>query len=507
MHAFYGTGVRRFALGAAVLLLSGAALQAQLCSGGIAVVPCDPGPRPGSPGTSGTPIGGLNPAILNFWDDGVPLFAKKVSVTGSEPGAPVAGLGPGFNGNSCAMCHAQPAEGGSSPGPTSPQVPQNNPQTIVFNEFGALNTLPSFITAAGPVREARFINVPGTTTPDGGVHDLFTIRGRGDAGMCGLLQPDFATELANHNVVFRIPTPTFGLGFIENTPDLTLQANLSANAALKTQLGISGHFNTSANDGTIARFGWKAQNKSLLIFAGEAFNVEQGVSNENFPNERSAIMNCVFNPTPEDFTPHPLIAGFTGGTISTNSSLITIFGAFMRLNAPPTPTTSTASEIRGRQLFLKLPTLDVSGNVQDAETSFANGGGIGCVLCHSGALTTAASPFTAQMSNVTYQPLSDIAVHKMGPQLADSITQGAAGPADFRTAPLWGVGQRIFFLHDGRDQDLIAATRDHATIGSTCSPTPVVTSSTSSEATQVINRFNCLTPPHQQDLINYLRSL
>jgi CxxC motif-containing protein (DUF1111 family) len=108
--------------------------------------------------------------------------------------------------------------------------------------------------------------------------------------------------LADHNVTFRIPTPLFGLGLVENTPDAALQTNLAANQSIKVLLGISGSFNTSGNDGTITRFGWKAQNKSLLVFAGEAYNGETGVSNETFPNERSAVPGCIFNPTPEDAT-------------------------------------------------------------------------------------------------------------------------------------------------------------------------------------------------------------
>ena len=61
-------------------------------------------------------------------------------------------------------------------------------------------------------------------------------------------------------------------------------------------------FNTSGNDGTITRFGWKAQNKSLLIFAGEAYNVEQGVTNELFDNPRGNDPACLFNNDPEDAT-------------------------------------------------------------------------------------------------------------------------------------------------------------------------------------------------------------
>src|SRR5436190_554 len=127
------------------------------------------------------------------------------------------------------------------------------------------NVLPPFLTENGPVREARFVlNRDGT--PDGGVHDLFVISGRADALGCNIKQPNFADELARDNVVFRIPTPLFGLGLVENVSDDDLQAALAPTKELKKSLGISGRFNRTGNDGTITRFGWKAQNKSLLIF-------------------------------------------------------------------------------------------------------------------------------------------------------------------------------------------------------------------------------------------------
>jgi len=81
----------------------------------------------------------------------------------------------------------------------------------------------------------------------------------------------------------------------------------------------------------------------------------------------------------------------------------------------------------------------------------------------------------------------------MGRGLADGVTQGAAGPNEFRTAPLWGVGQRIFFLHDGRTTDLIQAIVSHK--------------STGSEASTVVNNYLGLTESQKQDLLNFLRSL
>jgi CxxC motif-containing protein (DUF1111 family) len=97
------------------------------------------------------------------------------------------------------------------------------------------------------------------------------------------------------------------------------------------------------------------------------------------------------------------------------------------------------------------------------------------------------------MSGVTYHPYSDFALHHMGWGLADRITQGAAGPDQFRTAPLWGVGQRLFFLHDGRTSDLVQAIRAHDGRGS--------------EAAGTVRRFNGLSQSQMQDLLNFLRSL
>ena len=88
---------------------------------------------------------------------------------------------------------------------------------------------------------------------------------------------------------------------------------------------------------------------------------------------------------------------------------------------------------------------------------------------------------------------SDYLVHDMGSALADNVSQGNASGSEFRTAPLWGVGKRIFFLHDGRTSDLLQAIQQHSSSGS--------------EANQVIANFNALTQQQQQDLLNFLRSL
>src|SRR5215813_5237063 len=305
-----------------LMLASGMRLDAQT----------DPGPRGGAPG-AGTPIAGLTTGENDF-------FFRVATPPFNEVEGVAQGLGPRFNLNSCAGCHAQPAVGGSSP--------RTNPQFTAPSTMAPGNTVPSFITANGPIREARFIkNADGT--PDGGVHALFTIAGRPDkpAG-CNIQQPDFAGQQRRNNVIFRIPTPTFGNGLIESISETTLRNNLSSDpGGLKAKNGITGHLNTSGNDGTITRFGWKAQNKSLLIFSGEAYNVEMGITNEAFPNEREE--NCSSVPTPNDHS------HFNVG--STGPSDLLAFMAFMRFLDQPTPVASygsvtAASVTNGKALFV-----------------------------------------------------------------------------------------------------------------------------------------------------------
>ena len=455
----------------------------------------DPGPRSGAAGAGGY-YPTLNAAEQLFFNQALARFKEVDSVSGGIAGEPGSGLGPTFNGNSCAMCHAQPAVGGSSPGMNSPQNPMANPQVALATLHGARNTVPSFITANGPVREARFISTDPTNSSapaDGGVHGLFTIAGRSDAPGCTLAQPPFAAQLAANNVIFRIPTPTFGLGLVEATPDAVLIANLAANSQQKSALGIAGKLNTTGNDGTVTRFGWKAQNKSLMVFVGEAYNVEQGVSNEVFPNERSAVAGCVFNASPEDSSV------MITGTVSQTSSDTVNFAAFSRLSAAPAAVTSTPSQMNGKSLFSS----------------------IGCALCHTPTLTTGASVYTG-MSNEPYSPYSDFAVHHMGANLADGITQGNAGPDEFRTAPLWGAGQRLFFLHDGRASDLMAAIQAHSgnsqncqgnqntqltALNATAMTSPSQNVGCASEADAVISKFNALSTSQKQDILNFLRSL
>jgi CxxC motif-containing protein (DUF1111 family) len=451
----------------------------------------DPGPRRGAPGAGG-PYLTLNANEISLFSHAFLRFARPVSVSGTiEKGK---GLGPTFNGNDCAMCHAQPTVGGSSPGLAAPDEPHPNPQVALAMLDGATNFVPSFITPHSPIFVARFVRKADGSL-DGEVHSVYTIAGRTDAKGCTLKQPDFAHQITDNNVALRIPTPLYGLGLLENTPDATLRANLASTAAARSSLGIGGTFNVSPNDGSIMRFGWKAQDKSLLMFVAEAANVELGISNELFPDELDAMPGCVFNAMPEDSSnilnldSQSPNFGKPVGTVAEMSSDIVNFAAFARLLAPPKPVPPTPSTENGERLFSQ----------------------VGCALCHSPSLKTAASNYTA-MSETTYRPFSDFALHHMGSNLADGIYQGVAGPDQFRTAPLWGIGKRLFFLHDGRTSDLLQAIEEHSasdTSNNCQAPSDSRRSGQNcqSEADKVVRNFKALNPSQIQDILNFLRSL
>jgi CxxC motif-containing protein (DUF1111 family) len=418
----------------------------------------DPGVRGGAPDAGG-PLPNLTANQLAFFDQGKDDFEEVEAVED--------GLGPTMNLDSCGGCHAAPATGGSSP--------KVNPQVAFATLRGADNKLPSFIRLNGPVREARFVKNP-DGTPDGGVHALFTIQGRDDAPGCVLAQPDFATAVANNNVIFRIPTPVFGAGLIEEITDATILSNRSRDSSAKSALGISGRPNRNGNDGTITRFGWKAQNVSLMVFSGEAYNVEMGITNELFQNERDQTPSCQFATVPNDIQNTDAAFGADSrlAAILASNNGVTNFANFQRFLAPPKPDRDSPggsfSINKGRDLFSS----------------------VGCAFCHTPSMRTGNATVEA-LRFQTANLFSDLLLHDMGVGLADNVSQGLATGREFRTAPLWGLGQRVFFLHDGRTDDLKDAIRAHA--------------STGSEANQVISRFNNLRESEKQDLFNFLRSL
>jgi len=202
-----------------------------------------------------------------------------------------------------------------------------------------------------------------------------------------------------------------------------------------------------------------------------------GITNEIFQTERDETPGCQPVTQPNNIT------GTDGSNLPVAISDIEKFAFFMRFLAPPQPSPDTpggaASIARGRGLFTT----------------------VGCALCHTPTLHTG----TTTVGALNRQPahlFSDLLLHHMGPGLADGINQGQAQGDEFRTAPLWGLGQRLFFLHDGRTANVVAAIMAHSSV-TAYQPLFVI----GSEANAVVARFRALPPSEQQDVVNFLRSL
>ncbi len=464
----------------------------------FAVVPClmiaavhDPGPRGGVPSAGGA-VAGLLPNESALFTESIFRVTEVEATCDTCNQLPLnqpstgglsnsAGLGGVFNADQCTICHSQPALGGSSPA--------HNPAFIVSGRRGSTNVVPSFEDPNGAFKEVRF-KYNSDLTRDGGVHSLFTTRGRADAPSCTFAQPDFNTAVAQQNIAFRIPLQLFGLGLIESIPDFAIINNMNASKSQKQSLGISGHPNKVPNNGTISRFGWKAQNASITLFAGEAYNVEMGISNDLFPISRNEDPNCNLGFEPFDV---PRVDDLQYHDPLKIMPAWLMFTVFMRFLDAPQPAVLSTSAQKGQQLFNQ----------------------VGCALCHTPSMQTRPGllgPSTVALRGKTVNLYSDLLVHNMGSTLADNIVQGAAGPDEFRTTPLWGLGQRLFFLHDGRTSDLMVAIQDHYSAffsNGGDNPSKDIASYLyqPSEANGVVTAFNALKDSDKQSVLDFLRSL
>jgi CxxC motif-containing protein (DUF1111 family) len=201
-----------------------------------------------------------------------------------------------------------------------------------------------------------------------------------------------------------------------------------------------------------------------------------GITNDNFQTERDENPNCQAAPVPNT------VPNLDATSPLQFVSPIEQFVMFMRFLAPPVQNPSYPGGYRsigyGRQAFDQ----------------------VGCILCHTEQFTSNGLATTvAPLANQPVRLFSDLLLHHMGPRLADGVRQGQAGGDEFRSAPLWGLGQRIFLLHDGRTSDLVHAIHAHRSVANAAHP--------ASEANASIDAYDALPEDAKQNLLNFLRSL
>jgi CxxC motif-containing protein (DUF1111 family) len=331
------------------------------------------------------------------------------------------GLGPGFNDVSCVGCHSATAIGGASA---------------------------RFVTLFGRVQNGQFGPLPELGGP--------SLQQRAIDPIAQEVVPAKANVTAK-----RLTTPLFGAGLIEGIPDTAILQN----AIRSKPDGVSGRASILVDVATgqrrVGRFGWKAQQATLLSFAGESYLNEMGVTSRLFPEEHVPNGNAAL------LAQYDLIADPEDAIDpATGSSDIERFADFMRLLAPPPQKPLTESARVGQDLF----------------------GQIGCTVCHRPSMVTGPNAIAA-LDRKAVPLYSDLLLHDMG-SLADGIAQGAARMTEMKTAPLWGLRARGPYLHDGRAATVDSAVRTH---GGT--------------AARARDRYNRLSESQQRQVLDFLNSI
>ena len=343
-----------------------------------------PQPAPAPAITLGQSFAGLSAADQAAFNDGRTEFRKVET--------PASGLGPIFNDVSCVACHNAGGVGGAS------RRTVTRFGRTVDGVFDPLESL------GGSLLQERSI--------DPAVREVI---------------PREANTIAR-----RVTTPLFGAGLIEAIPDATIVlGTLRAKPP-----GIAGKVSVVADvvsgKNLIGRFGWKAQQATLLAFSGDAYRNEMGITNRFFPTENAPNGNTALLARFDHIAdPEDQIDPVDG------KADVDRIADFMRLLAPPTKAPATAASAAGERLFASLD----------------------CAACHTPSMRTGKSPIAA-LSEKDANLYSDLLLHDMG-ALGDGIAQGTAGTHDMRTAPLWGLHSRPAYLHDGRAQTVDQAIRAH----------------------------------------------
>jgi len=379
----------------------------------------------------------------------------------AAPAAVNSGLGPIYNNVSCISCHHNDGIGTPTAG---------DPQSSLLirisqpgaGEHGEPLSVPGYggqfqdKATLGTTPEGRVgisYSYQSFSFPDGQPYELrspvYVLGGLYAGGGGFLLSP-------------RLAPPVFGLGLLEAVPESEILARADADDADRD--GISGRPNyvwdPVSQSVVLGRFGWKANVASLLAQTAGAYSQDMGITNRIFPDESSAGQ-----PQYDHLEDDPELS----------DSLLDAVAFYVRTLAVPARRDITgAAVLLGKQLFTRAR----------------------CSGCHVETLTTGVDVRFPALSHQTIHPYTDLLLHDMGPGLADNRPDFLATGAEWRTAPLWGLGlydivnHPAYYLHDGRARTLVEAIMWHG-----------------GEATASRDFFGALSPADRDALLAFLQSL
>ncbi len=376
--------------------------------------------------------------------------------------APVhAGLGPVFNNTSCERCHVGDGRG-RPPSPGEAFV-----SLLIRTSVAGMDERGGPVPAPGIGLQLQLRAIVGFP-PEGSAAVAYEeVPGQfSDGTPYSLRRPTFALQGGSVSLPAgllaspRIAPPVFGLGLLEAVGEATIVS--SADPEDADGDGISGRPNRvwdpTAGAAAIGRFGWKANNASLLAQTAFAYNADMGVTSSFLPAEP-----CEGLPGCEPHAP------------DVSDEVVALAQHYVRtLGVPARRGLDDPVARRGETVFRES----------------------GCAGCHLPELRTGTLSGVPEASGQTIRPYTDLLLHDMGPGLSDDRPDFQASGREWRTPPLWGIGLTAVvnghtnFLHDGRARDLMEAILWH-----------------DGEAAGARSRVLDLAPADREALLTFLRSL
>ncbi len=386
----------------------------------------------------GEPIPGLSTRENNAFVIGNSFFRNNWT---TAPASATArdGLGPIFNATSCGGCHAKD-------GRAQPPLEANGPLDGLLFRL----SIPGSGFHGEPLVESNYgeqLNdraIPGAK-PEGHVKISYTeLDGTyADGIKYSLQKPNY--EFLGHNlgpldskvlVSPRIAQQIPGLGLLENIPEAAILVLADENDL--DQDGISGRpnyvWNRELQKTTLGRFGWKANQPSLLQQTAAAFLGDIGITSSMFPTENLIGASLQFKNLPNGGNPE-----------ISDQNLANVVSYVQTLSVPARRNYTNQKVLRGKQIFIQL----------------------NCSGCHTPSFRTSNASSIIALNNQKIFPYTDLLIHDMGPKLADNRPDFQATGTEWRTPPLWGIGmiktvnRHTSLLHDGRARNMEEAILWH----------------------------------------------
>lgn len=406
------------------------------------------------------------------------------SEPGNDPYTPATKLqGTNFNQSACVACHVN---NGRSLAPTmlNQRLDTMSLQTAAIGEAGHQVPHPRY----GSAVQMNARNAAGDAQDWGnsvrvGRFETRNVR-LADGTVVELRKPVLSFDgptPAVHSL--RAAPPMIGMGLLEAIPEADIIARARSAPDADGVKGVANYvFDPDSGVVRLGRFGWKASKATLRQQTATALLQDMAVTSPTYPSR-----DCNFGPTACSSGPR---------NPGVSEAELTSLSNYLALVAVPAQRSMASGFPKG-----VTPIDEHRVNPEQVTLGSKLFESMRCVACHTAQMKTGSGHLFAELRDQTIRPYTDLLLHDMGADLADSFAQGQATGALWRTAPLWGIGytekvmgtgkaSKVGYLHDGRARTLTEAVLWHG-----------------GEASAARRRFEGLSTADREALLAFLRSL